>query len=569
MNWVKRATSVILVIVVFTACKPLSKVKVWETGSNPTTFPESELNLPSTGVCFSGGGTRAMSCAIGQMKGLDSLGLWDDIGYISCVSGGSWASTIFTYCDNSISDAELLGRVVAPQNLDAAKLKYLPKTYMGYSVTRDLTKYLVERIVEDKASGGLAQASDAIWIDAIGETYLKPYGIYDASKPRYFTLNATTLSNITNRNSHLKPDDFYLVHNRTGDAKRPFLIVNSSMLAPASVLPQDTANKMAVFNYTPLYVGTVHGMSVTYQSRAKGDVTNYIGGSLLEPFAYGGGAPKQYQAGSATQELPLSDKKFRLTDATGTSSSAFAATFSIQAMLKQVPTELLLGFTLDGMIPEENYWTVKNDALVKEEKYRFADGGNLENYGLLTLLQRKVERIVVFANSATPIDDCGAGVPNPEIYQTIDSDLPPLFGYKWGNMNPNQNNNTVFTKAQFDTLYNRLKRAKLAGKSVMTQMEMTTVQNDWWGIEGGRKVTILWVYNDQVSDWQNQLPKNIQLEIGKGSAGSFANFPFYKTMFENIPHLVEYTPEQMNLLYQLSAWNVYTNPKLFEFLTGK
>lgn len=557
-----------MVLVVIAACKPLSKVKVWETGSNPTTFPESELNLPNTGVCFSGGGTRAMSCAIGQMKGLDSLGLWDDIGYISCVSGGSWASTIFTYCDNSISDDELLGRVVAPQKLDSAKLQYLPKTFMGYSVTRDLTKSLVERIVEDKASGGLAQASDAIWIDAIGETYLKPYGIYDVLKPRYFTLNTSTLGDIIKRNPHLKEDDFYLVHNRKGDANRPYLIVNSSMLAPASALPQDTANKMAVFNYTPLYIGSLHGMSVTYQSQKKGNVSTYIGGSLLEPFAFGGGAPKQYQTGNATQELPLSDRKFRLTDATGTSSSAFAATFSVQAMLKQVPTELLLGFSLDGMIPEEKYWTVEDNTLVKEQKFRFADGGNLENYGLLTLLQRKVSRIVVFANSATPLNDCDPAILNPEDYQMIDSDLPQLFGYKWGSVSPNQRNNAVFTKAQFDTLYNRLRKAKLAGKSVMTQMEMTTVQNDWWGIEGGQKVTILWVYNDQVTDWQNQLPKKIRLEIGKGPAGKFANFPFYKTMFENVPHLVEYTPEQMNLLYQLSAWNVYTNPQLFEFLKG-
>ena len=43
----------------------------------------------AVGVCFSGGGSRAMAAAQGQMLALHNAGLIDKVKYFSAVSGGS------------------------------------------------------------------------------------------------------------------------------------------------------------------------------------------------------------------------------------------------------------------------------------------------------------------------------------------------------------------------------------------------------------------------------------------------------------------------------------------------
>ena len=117
------------------SCRTKATVLAWDKAKSPREFPEVSLHLPSTGVCFFGGGTRAMNCAIGQMKGLQELGLWEDIGYISAVSGGSWASTIFTYYrDGAKNDTELLGTIIPPNEitldtLNVSAQKTLPTYY--------------------------------------------------------------------------------------------------------------------------------------------------------------------------------------------------------------------------------------------------------------------------------------------------------------------------------------------------------------------------------------------------------------------------------------------------------
>ena len=40
-----------------------------KSGSNPT-LANSDSTRPNVGVCFSGGGSRALTCAWGQMLGL-------------------------------------------------------------------------------------------------------------------------------------------------------------------------------------------------------------------------------------------------------------------------------------------------------------------------------------------------------------------------------------------------------------------------------------------------------------------------------------------------------------------
>lgn len=90
------------------------------------TYPDYDLirRTPNTGICFSGGGTRALTAAMGQLRGLGlkreqgGLDLMKNVRYISCVSGGSWASTAYTfYNDGPEDDQAFLGPVRAPQDI--------------------------------------------------------------------------------------------------------------------------------------------------------------------------------------------------------------------------------------------------------------------------------------------------------------------------------------------------------------------------------------------------------------------------------------------------------------------
>ncbi|MCB9232578.1 MAG: hypothetical protein H6581_12985 [Bacteroidia bacterium] len=544
------------------SCRPTAKVRVWRT-ENQVQWPEKELNLRSTGVCFSGGGTRALCCATGQMKGLKVLDLWSDIGYISAVSGGSWASTIFTYYNaGAQNDEELLGTYIEPGEISMDNLLDISPSFLGYAATRDLSATILELTLKDIATAGILQSGKDIWIDAIGETYLKHFGLYDRGKPRYYTLNDSTMQGIIDLNPKLKlsSDDFYTVHSlQPGDVHRPFLVVNSSLLAPASMLPVN-ADDMTVFNYTPLYLGSLHRQFIEYDSRLRGKKGFLVGGGFMEPFAMGS-KPKSFISGNYFK-VKLPERKFRLVDATGTSSSAFAADLG-SSFLELFPVDLLPNSNLGRIIPEEKYWPLPDKGMVEATDFRFADGGNLDNFGLLTLLQRQVQKIVVFINTDAPINldfdpksDCAP------VATDIDSDVYPLFGYPGGN----QVHNQVFEKSEFAILFEKLRDARANGKSVMAKTSFKVKENSFWGIQPYQP-EILWVYNEQVDQWEDSLNKELKKDLCRGVKGDFKDFPLYPTVGEDRFRLQEFTPSQVNLLYQLSAWNVISNPEMFKFLS--
>ena len=553
------------------SCRTKATVLAWDKARSPQEFPEASLHLPSTGVCFSGGGTRAMNCAIGQMKGLQELGLWEDIGYISAVSGGSWASTIFTYYrDGAKNDTELLGTIIPPNEITLDTLNYMPKGFMGEVITKNLMDNLFERLGLDLISHGILQKMDYIWIDGVGHTYLKPFGLYDSKNPKYFTLNNKTRDGILARNPKLKASDFITVHKQKGDIKRPFLVVNSSLLGPSKYLPIRNPENLSVFNYTPLYIGSNNPIRVTDKELISDKSISFnAGGGFVEPFGFGSdllpSQNRQLSKNTANSlRVKLARRRFQAVDATGASSAAFGAIVSSNVLL-QLSSDILLGYSLNHLIPEEEYWPISEKGVIgNAERYRFTDGGNLENYGLITLLQRGVKKIVVFINTNTPITvDLTPSSVCPPLPNQIDSDLYPLFGYKIGNHIRNQ----VFSKNDFNKVYNGLSEAKKQGKTVMTKTNLITVENDWWGIPKGQKVEILWVYNETVPEWQNQLKAPVLDEICLGSQGEFLDFPLYKLMFENgITKGISLTKPQVNLLYQLSAWNVYSNKEMFDFL---
>ena len=61
---------------------------------------------------------------LGQLRGLNELNLLKNVRYISCVSGGSWASVPFTYLNDNWTDEMFLGQVIPPEDLTVEALKF-------------------------------------------------------------------------------------------------------------------------------------------------------------------------------------------------------------------------------------------------------------------------------------------------------------------------------------------------------------------------------------------------------------------------------------------------------------
>ena len=91
----------------------------WTSNSPPDFFPEFErlktLRPHNLGLAFAGGGTRAATATLGQLRGFHQLGWLDDVRYISAVSGGGWAVVPFIYTKATLTD--FLGAYHPPATL--------------------------------------------------------------------------------------------------------------------------------------------------------------------------------------------------------------------------------------------------------------------------------------------------------------------------------------------------------------------------------------------------------------------------------------------------------------------
>ena len=477
------------------------RVRVWLThGANPTTYPEQERSggsgRPQTGVCFSGGGTRSYAATVGQLRGLSDLGLIPRVGYLSAVSGGAWAATAFTYYDGSgHGDADILGLPADPEALSTDQLASLDPRSLGYAATLDFGGIL-QATREDAAV-----SSHEAWSRGIGQTFLAPYGLFDPAVPTAFTLTRETRDVILERNPALQGHPFHTVRS---PADRPFLLIHAALNWPADRLRH--SHKVG-FEFSPLSVGSPQLQVLESDS---GEI-HRVGGGLLEPFAFGCSAPTECPDRDGVVPVTLPPRPLTLSDAIG-ASSAFST-----------PDRNLERY------PRANCWPVTGRADEVTSAEMLTDGGDVENYGLVSLLRRGVRAIVVFINSVWPLsleyDPTTWPDDDEDDRRVIDPFLAPLFGGPSDRFPHNQ----VFAERDFADVVSTLQAAKQAGETVLAVRSHTVQANEWWGVVGGWDVRICWMYNERVAHWERRLAPDIRrsIEEGHGAAGSgpVAHFP--------------------------------------------
>ena len=555
--------------------------RVWPMSqTGPAPFPEEALpgwpfpNTTNTGLCFSGGGSRALSAAMGQMRGLRALGLMSKARYISSVSGGSWASTAYTFLPSVISDDDFLGQNLEPDQIWWTKLGSFPQDCLGNAATHSLWDAL-------EYMKKIAVPKDERWLRTVGYLFLRPFGKSDA-RPFglnninwFFTWSEETRQEILQHNPGLDIG-FYTVENDARVDQRPYLIVNGTWIWPPSFLGHQN---LVPIEMTPLYVGMPKAYSIS-----DGKQSRTIGGGFVESFAFGSSlvGPDPSAPGRAFTTVP--SQPFNLSDISGVSSTFFAGAAD--------------DVDQQEWVPQFDYWPVTSGIEgVESDVYTFGDGGVLDNTGILALLARRVKNIIAFINCETPI--WKEAMFN---HIRVDDMLPPLFGYEpFSDFHPYRlypadsrnpwKNLKVFKSEDFLTLVDSFYAAYEQGTTVMHQAEYEIETPNFFGIDyGGQKVNILWVYNNRVDAWQKQIPDpRIQEALAEGQGdfrrGPLKNFPNYSTAFDDV---VIWNPltwrlfgdldaPQVNMLANLSHWNVVTdtvgvmgkpNREVFESMFG-
>ncbi|HLT34776.1 MAG TPA: patatin-like phospholipase family protein [Enhygromyxa sp.] len=531
------------------------RARAWVLDDNPE-FPEAELpslrRRANVGLCLSGGGTRSFCASIGYLRALHALGLLDRVRYIAGVSGGSWATVPYSFWQRGpVDDAALLGPIVGPKHLREDMLeRELETTELAACATGDFRKALFDELLDE--------GPGAAWVGAVGEIFLAPFGLYDRTRARSYSLDQESRSAILARQpagAGLSADDFTLLR-----PNRPFPVIQSTLMGPPAGGDLRRFDAISL-QFTPLYVGCPANYQVELDYHRDIRLQRNIGGGLVEPFAFGGPGP--LAVGGAVDDFPTAgiEPTGALAFMAGTSSTAYAAA------IQKVPE-----FQHSSRrVPCARCWPWRTDSGLESELWEIGDGGLIENYGLLPLLQRGIDTAIVCINTVTPLDlEYVPGQGSSK--DRVDTYLPPLFGIGVEQDGLVLGRNQVFPTEEFAELVAALQAAKRAGDPLVVVREHQLLDNAWWRIRGGRKLRVAWVYLDRAARFEAELPDDTARAIRAGHRwpriGPCQRFPNYDTIDQNFLELVQLTPYQIRLLTQFCSWVVLERRDVLGELMG-
>ena len=561
------------------------------TPGNDSVYPENiDLNVePRAALCFSGGGARSHVGTCGILRALFHAGLLDHktIPYISSVSGSSWATCIYTfYTRGARSDAELLGELTTPETLDLVSLNKDPCP---------LIRVATVDMVKEAENLFWSVSWDTWWESTIGATYLEPFGL---NENRPFTHHL--LLDKIRKQVPLIDMDFYVTL-----PERPFWIANGVLIGP----DWSHADDCVPTQFTPFYSGSpiLHDVC-TLDRRSKSRRNLRLGGGLVDTFSFGSDKPRRSLSVRLTSLKHGGRKAIGSMLKKDKSTNAIVnlkceANIAVNAMLSivrdtfhhqehkgllrrpvhvRVPARPLtlrhvLGIVSDApaflfktskyasaLNERSVYWAPLNENNVHEsdvkkhpeEEMHFGDGAILDNLGVMAALQRKVRKCMVFMNHEDSL-------PSPDqLDQWISPSLFSLFGaYTDLEKNANYMHNTVFPQNRLKGLLEKMSAQVVAGNACVVEETYDVLGNDFWGIEDGWQVQVMWFYLTEATNFNNMLPEDTMTEMLKSIRGDFPRFPNYKTFGTKKGTRIEpaLTHSQANILASFTEWSVTQN----------
>ena len=121
--------------------------------------------------------------------------------------------------------------------------------------------------------------------------------------------------------------------------------------------------------------------------RAPSGASCTVGGGFVEPFAFGCPAPAGGPDASGRVRVAAPPRPFTLAAATAATSASSTRAAAV------------------AFVPRARHWPLVEGGGEPDREHSFADGGDVENFGLIALLRRRVERVVVVEQRQLPGED--------------------------------------------------------------------------------------------------------------------------------------------------------------------
>jgi hypothetical protein len=535
---------------------------VWALGDSAFDHPEQRNDLPvgkwlqtrpNLGICMSGGGLRAATCALGWYRALNHLNLLTKARYIGGTSGATW-TTLPLYCrqmlekkdDNVEMDyARFLGEYLEPEDLVCDKEPY------GF-----IGKVLEESNVL-KLQANDENPSFTAWCDAIDLNFFEP--VMDDWKPDKNWKN----------DFWLELSDAYLWNNEGNNE----LLNENSFPFPifcASVCDERNPGEYFPMEITPLYSG------IPMDPRSLGVDTDF-GGGFVQGVALNSKGLEDSSPVSSDSEI-LNFKEFELpspvvkvSELTGASSNVVGAGDGMTNIKLTKPffrgaiklflplISKVMGDPYSGPIVKYlesgrySWWspTTGGDPI----DLTFLDGGMYDPLGALAVLRRGVSTLVICDAAGYDV----LTVKKKDIPKRY-CDVAYLFGVgasyvprllqKKSYTDTVNERSQVFAKEEFMILYNEMLTLRREGKPLVVRKKLTLIPNKYAGIEESREVDVIFCFNSRVNEFDDRAkePKNRNKK-----------FPYFSTF------QCDYNLDDVNRLSSLSSYSLVEGLKNVDF----
>lgn len=419
-----------------------------ENTPNPTVV-NADAGRKNIAVCLSGGGSRALACAWGQLLGLSKLKgptgkpLLDQVRYISSVSGGSWAAVLYTFRPGKFSDAEFLGDIYDPAQLfydqehpgglnvstmGASALGKVPQNFANL-FELDLSKNIIADFIAITLLKGIPLKSSArwLWLYIVGKNVLADFDLYTFQNSifrfrqtpwnypdaKFFSLSKDYAERQIFSKDNPPPQDafVYARTNRADNPDCPMLIVNTNIVGKDCSGVKMSGPLQIPTQVSPVAAGIYGGNPC---------VQGIVGGGCVESFGFTSSLSSLVNPDKVSADF---SRMYALADITACSSAFYAAalatplrTIVAQLMelsddhlnrhfshflsitsgffVKKIRTALtdmneeLKSMHKAHLVPQYNYWPVglASQAAAANSNTEFTDGGDLENTGVAGLL---------------------------------------------------------------------------------------------------------------------------------------------------------------------------------------
>ena len=226
------------------------------------------------------------------------------------------------------------------------------------------------------------------------------------------------------------------------------------------------------------------------------------------------------------------------------------------------------------VFPKFDYWPIVNVGKERAKPYRFLDGGNLENTGIISLLFRQYPVILAFANTSIKIGSTN----KVNAVDGISEDIARLFGKKvdlptmsdlsdWLGKPEYSLDIQIFPEEKFKALAEGLKQKKANNEPVYFKDTYTIKPNNSFGIPS-YEVTVVWFYLEQNEEWKGKIKSDeVKSKLPE-------NFPNYRSVGQDsasdeqhkVTPFLDLSAEEVNLLAHMTCETVLDAKETLEEL---